>query len=282
MAEQQNIKRRIKSVRNTKQITKAMQMVAASKLRRAQLAAAGPKAYLEAATRILGGLAQTPEALTNPLFEERKVGKALSILVTGDRSLAGAYNSNIFRVFSGHVESHGVPHSVICIGRYGALHVARLSDITEEAAYPAEVGNSDIELAQPVLAEAVESFMSGKADVVHVIYTEFISAIKQEVRVLQLLPIPAREVALGSATIEPSTEEVLVLATRRLLEARVFQAILDGRASFYAAQMIAMKSATDNASDLIDDLTLAANNARQASITQELAEISAGSEAIIE
>ena len=282
MAEQQNIKRRIKSVRNTKQITKAMQMVAASKLRRAQSAAVGPKAYIESVTKILGGLSQTPEALANPLFETRVAKKALSILVTGDRSLAGAYNSNIFRAFSKHVEVQAVPHSAICVGRYGALRVARLSDITNEAAYPAEAANSDIELAQPVMAEAIRAFTSGKVDVVHVIYTEFISAIRQEVRVIQLLPIVASEAKLTATNFEPTAEELLELATTRLLEARVFQAILDGRASFYAAQMIAMKSATDNASDLIDDLTLAANNARQAAITQELAEISAGSEAIIE
>jgi F-type H+-transporting ATPase subunit gamma len=282
MAEQQNIKRRIKSVRNTRQITRAMQMVAASKLRRAQLAAVGPKAYIEAAAKIMSGLAGTPEALANPLFETRTIKTALTVLVTGDRSLAGAYNSNIFRAFASHVSDQKVPHIAICVGRYGALHVARLSDVSEKSAYPVEVSNSDIELAQPVLTEAVDAFVSGKADVVHLIYTEFLSAIRQEVRVVQILPIRTGDESIGIMTLEPSAEEVIQLAIKRLLEARVLQAILDARASFYAAQMIAMKSATDNAGDLIDDLTLAANNARQAAITQELAEISAGSEAIME
>jgi F-type H+-transporting ATPase subunit gamma len=269
MAQQQSIKRRIKSVRNTRQITKAMQMVSASKLRRAQAAAVGPKAYIEAANSILASLAKTAEALENPLFTVRPIGHAMTVLVTGDRSLAGAYNSNLFRAFGAHNAKLKVPHSVITIGKYGASHLSRISDIEQIAAYAIDSDSTDAELAQPVLAELVSAFSSGKVDVVHLVYTEFVSAIRQEVRIAQLLPIVPPAGEPSPMTLEPNPGAVL-------------QAVLDGRASFFAAQMIAMKSATDNATDLIDDLTLAANNARQSAITQELAEISAGSEAITE
>lgn len=282
MATQQGIKRRIRSVKNTRQITKAMQLVAASKLRRAQLAAVGPQAYMQTARGILESLSATPEAALNPLFISRPINNALTILVAGDRSLAGAYNSNIFKAFKAHRQELGVPQSAICIGRYAARHVARMNDISEKAAYTMESQDSDIEIAQPVLKEAVDAFISGEVDAVHIVYTKFVSIIRQEVKTIQLLPIASNATGLSGRTLEPSTEEVIALAADRLLEAQVLQTVLDGRASFFASQMLAMKNATDNAGDLIDDLTLALNNARQAAITQELAEISAGTEAMTE
>ncbi len=282
MATQQSIKRRIRSVKNTKQITKAMQLVAASKLRRAQAAALGPQAFMQVARGVLESLSATPEASANPLFENRPIKKALTILIAGDRSLAGAYNSNVFRAFVAHNKAIRAPQNVICVGRYAARHVARMSDVNEQAAYTMEAHDFNREIAQPVLAEAIESFISGEVDVVHIIYTKFVSIVRHEVQTIQLLPIKPNTSGLSARTLEPSPEEVIAFAAERLLEAQVLQAILDGRASFFASQMLAMKSATDNAGDLIDDLTLAFNNARQAAITQELAEISAGSEAMNE
>ena len=144
-----------------------------------------------------------------------------------------------------------------------------------------DLPNADIEIAQPALREALDLFLAGDTDAVYVIYTKFISTVKQEVVVEQLLPIKTSESPAPSArTYEPEPEKLLDLVIKRLLEAQVYQAVLESRASEQASRMLAMKNATDNASDLIDDLTLAFNNARQAAITQELAEITAGAEAI--
>lgn len=280
MAAQQGIKRRIKSVSNTKQITKAMQLVAASKLRRAQEAALGPKAYIAAARELLSTLAGSPEAQYHPLFEVRKINNALTIVVTSDRGLAGAYNSNVNKKLTTHAEQLNVPHKVVCIGRYAAMHVARMHTLDEIAAYDIDSTDADIEIAQPALKEAIDLYLAGSVDVVHIIYTNFITMVKQEVIVEQLLPVQSTETAQNGRTFEPEPELLIDLAIKRLSEAQVLQAILEARASEHAARMFAMKNATDNAEELIDDLTLAYNNARQAAITQELAEITAGAEAI--
>lgn len=281
MAAQQGIKRRIKSVSNTKQITKAMQLVAASKLRRAQDAALGPKAYIAAGQSILGSLATTIEAQYHPLFEARKHKKVLTIALTSDRGLAGAYNSNINRALTKHAHEMAVAHEVIAIGRYASQHVTRINELNELAAYPMELDNPDVTIAQPALRESLDLFLSGEVDAVYVLYTRFISTVKQEVTLEQLLPItaPANQSSMAR-TYEPEPDKLLDLAIRRMLEAQVYQAVLEARASEQASRMLAMKNATDNASDLIEDLTLAFNNARQAAITQELAEITAGTEAI--
>lgn len=281
MAQQQGIKRRIKSVSNTRQITKAMQLVAASKLRRAQDAALGPKQYIGAAREILASLAGTPEAQYHPLFQSRRSDKVLTIAITSDRGLAGAYNSNVNRAVTHHATDLGAKqHSVIAIGNYAARHVARIHELDELSAYAMDAPNPDTGIAQPVLSEAIELFLAGKIDAVYMIYTKFISTVHQEVVIEQLLPIQALAGSTVSRTYEPEAEQLLDLAIRRLLEAQVLQAVLEAGASEQASRMMAMKNATDNASDLIGDLTLAFNNARQAAITQELAEITAGAEAI--
>lgn len=280
MASQQGIKQRIKSVKNTRQITKAMQLVAASKLRRAQEAATGPRAYITAARALLSSLAGTPEAHYHPLFESRPINNGLTVVITSDRGLAGAYNSNVNRLLNAHTQNLAVPQQIICIGRYAAMHVARMSNLTEIAAFDIDNDDADITIAQPALKESIDLFLSGKVDAVHLVYTKFISTVKQETVVEQLLPVSAEGSVQMSRTYEPEPEVLLDYAIKRLLEAQVLQAILEARASEHAARMLAMKNATDNAEELIDDLTLAFNNVRQAAITQELAEITAGAEAI--
>lgn len=283
MAAQQGIKRRIRSVSNTRQITKAMQLVAASKLRRAQETSLNARAYADAAANLLAVLSSVPETGYSPLFEQRPVHNALTILVTSDRGLAGGYNSNVIRAFASLVASQNATHSVACVGKYAGRYVARVSDVNELSAYPMDVKDISLELAQPLLKESIELFLAGKVDVVNVVFTKFISTVRQEVQTVQLLPIAFVPNTSGVVrTLEPSPEELLDFAAKRLLEARVSQALLDARASEQASRMLAMKNATDNAGELIDDLTLAFNNARQAAITQELAEISAGAEAITE
>lgn len=281
MAAQQGIKRRIKSVSNTKQITKAMQLVAASKLRRSQEQALGPRAYIEAAQDMLSSLATIAEIKDYPLFQSRPIKKAvLSIAMTSDRGLAGAYNSNVNKALSTLAHENKVQNQVITIGKYATQHVNRLDNLIGIAAYDMDCADPDVMLAQPVLKEAIDLFLSGEVDLVSIVYTQYVSTIVQKVVVEQLLPIKPASHIITSRTFEPSPDVLMDLTVKRLLEAQVLQAVLESRASEQACRMLAMKNATENAEELIEDLSLAYNNARQAAITQELAEITAGAEAI--
>jgi F-type H+-transporting ATPase subunit gamma len=283
MASLQTINRRIRSVKSTRQITKAMQMVAASKLRRAQLAATAPQAYTKAARELLTNLGAQTVAATHPLFAKRPVKRALSIVIAGDRGMAGGYNSNIIRALGRHIkETPGVEHQVIAIGKRAALSVARAKDVKAIASFNADVHDIAGTVALPVLEQVTELYERGEVDVVNVIATDFVSTVTQRVSVRQLLPVepPTDAAAPSESTMEPSAEELVDIAVRRVLEAEVLQAILEARASEEAARMLAMMNASDNASDIIADLTLEFNNARQSRITQEISEISAGAEAI--
>jgi F-type H+-transporting ATPase subunit gamma len=280
MAALQGIKRRIKSVRGIHQITKAQQLVAASKLRRVQMAATGPQEYTKAIRELLAHQSAQPSVNWHPLYEVRPVKQALTIIVAGDRGMAGAYNSNIFRALSRHLREQGVPQTAIAIGKKASVHVAHAADMEELASYNVSGGGPvDSGVAQPVLQEILDLFLDGQIDAVHLLYTQFVSTVKQEVVLKQLLPIPKNPNGYPGET-EPEPDELLDVVARRALEAEVVQAVLEARASEEAARMVAMMNATDNASDLITDLTLTFNNARQANITQELAEISAGADAI--
>jgi F-type H+-transporting ATPase subunit gamma len=276
----QNIKRRIRSVRGIRQITKAQQLVAASKLRRVQVAALAPHEYTRAADELLKRLSGVPEVRKFPLFAVRKPKRALVIVVAGDRGMAGAYNSNIFRAFQKHHGELGVPARVITVGRRASVFASHLADVEHIGSYDVSSAGLDVTVAQPITHETVDLFIKHEIDVAHVIFTSFVSTVKQEVTVTQLLPIERPETKNTVTDFEPEVEDLIHVAARRVIEARILQAVLDARASEEAARMLAMMNATDNAGDLINDLTLAYNNARQANITQELAEISAGAEAI--
>lgn len=282
MASLQIINRRIRSVKNTRQITKAMQLVAASKLRRAQAAAIAPKAYTLAARQLLSNLGASTVATTHPLFAVRPVKRALTIVVAGDRGMAGGYNSNIIRALGRHIKETPAEHTVIAIGKRAALSVARAKDVNGIASFDADVTDTAGMVALPVLEQLTELFEKGEVDVVHIISTSFVSTVTQNVSVQQLLPVlpPEDSGQPSEATMEPSAEELVDVAVRRVLEAEVLQAVLESRASEEASRMLAMMNASDNASDIIGDLTLVYNNARQSKITQEISEISSGAEAI--
>jgi len=280
MAALQSIKRQIRSVTSTRQITKAMQLVAASKLRKYQEAALLPQAYSKAAEELLVRLGGSLETQQHPLYQRRPIKQALTIVVAGDRTLAGPYNSNIFRTFAQHIEELGVPQQAIAVGRQAGHRIARAAGVEEIAAYTIDSGEGDVELAQPILREITELYEAETIDAVHIVYTKFNSTVSQEVAIKQLLPVEQPTGGGTQSELEPDPETLLDVATRHLLEAQILQAILESRASEQAARMLAMMNATDNADDLIKDYTLEYNNARQAAITQELAEISAGSEAI--
>jgi F-type H+-transporting ATPase subunit gamma len=283
MASLQIINRRIKSVRNTRQITKAMQLVAASKLRRAQLAATAPQAYVNAARELLERLGLAPTTAAHPLFTRRKAEKILYILVAGDRGMAGGYNANVVRALGKHIRDLPTMReiSIIAIGKRAAQYAARAKDATEIASFDIDTQDASV-IVLPVLEQATQRFERGEADEVYIVSTHFISTVSQKVDIHQLLPValPEGGGARAETEMEPSAEELVDVAVRRILEAEVLQAVLEARASEQAARMLAMMNATDNASDIIDDLTLMFNNARQSSITQQISEISAGAEAI--
>lgn len=290
MASRQQIKQRIGSVKSTKQITKAMQLVAASKLRRAQDAAVGPRAYAELARGVLARLRHIARGEGQfHLFSERPVKSRLLLVVTSDRGLAGAYNANVIRRMITELKTDRekqVDTSVIVIGRQAANAAGRITGLNVHAVYQGLPDKPDADTLRPILTSAVGLFADGVVDAVDIINTKFISTVVQEVRVTRLLPAgldlePSEEVTEdGAATVEPSVDALLKSVTLRLLDAQIYQALLEAAASEHSMRMLAMKSATDNASDIIDDLTLEFNNARQAAITQELAEITGGAEAI--
>ncbi|HSW74628.1 MAG TPA: ATP synthase F1 subunit gamma [Candidatus Saccharimonadales bacterium] len=288
MASRQQIKQRIGSVKNTKQITRAMQLVSASKLRRAQEAAVGPTAYASLAREILTRLRQlAADESELKLFTERPVKHRLLIVITSDLGLAGAYDGNVIRRMLQEVQvdrQKGIKTSVICIGRKAAQAASHVVGLNVLGAYQEFPDRPDIDQLRPVITSTVGMFANSEADAVDMIFTHFISTVSQQVEAQRLLPAGFQEAKmsdeLARAEIEPSAETLLRAAAMQLLESQVYQAFLDAIASEHSMRMLAMKSATDNATDLIEDLTLAFNNARQAAITQELAEISAGVEAM--
>jgi len=281
------IKRRIGSVKNTRQITKAMELVAASRMRKAQEAAHKSRIYNNMAAELLTRLAQVTEVSEHPLFARRAVKARLLIVVTSDRGLAGAYNSNALRTYVQQLKTDkqtGIKSYSMAVGQKAAQMIGRLADTEVVGVYhhlPEELKPHDI---QPMIQQAVKLFTDQQVDAVDVIYTHFYSSINQQPAVLHLLPagFTKEEVSkdLRVAEFEPSTEAVLGAATKQLVSAQFWQTLRESIASEQSMRMLAMKNATDNASDLIDDLTLAYNNARQASITQELAEITGGAEAM--
>ncbi|HEY1085297.1 MAG TPA: ATP synthase F1 subunit gamma [Candidatus Saccharimonadales bacterium] len=287
MPSQRQLKGRIRSVKSTKQITKAMQMVAASKMRRAQEATKATAPYTQTARAILAHLAAQGATDGHPLFESREVKKRLLIVVASDKGLAGAYNSNIAKTYVRELladDRSGVKTSSIAIGRKVTQFVTRLKDAELIGAYedlPDVLEGTEL---RATLDTAFAMFSSGEVDAVDMVYTEFVSSITQTAKVERLLPagtgLDVEDTIPEEALFEPDTETVLAGVVYRLLGAQLFQAFLDSRASEHSMRMLAMKNATDNASDLIDDLTLAMNKARQAAITQELAEISGGAEAM--
>jgi len=288
MSSRQQIKHQIKSVTSTRQITKAMQLVAGSKMRRAQEAAAGPQEYSRVAREMLTRLRQL--ASTEPsaaLFKQRPVKRRLLIAITSDRTLAGAYNVNVIRQLLHILKTDQVEDTqteVIAIGRQAANALARIKDVQVAGVYtgfPERPTANDI---RPILSTIIDRYTEGDIDDATLIFTHFASTVNQQVQVRQLLPAGFEEELLDNeimhATIEPSVEELLRSTALRLLEVQLYQALLESTASEHSMRMLAMKNATDNANDLIDDYTLEYNNARQAAITQELAEITGGAEAL--
>ncbi len=288
MANTTSLKRRIGSVKNTRQITKAMELVAASKMRRAQEQATASRPYRVAAHDILTRLSDVSDVNRHPLFVRRKVNNRLVIVVTSDTGLAGAYDSNVLKQLTTILTEDTkakISDKVIAIGKKGSQFVSRLDGVELLAAYPIFTGQPKGSDIRPIIEQVFSMYENEEIDAVDIIYTQFFSSIKQEVATLQLLPArpPASEHSLSPlevAIFEPSVESVVESVVARLMEVQLWQSVLESLASEHSMRMLAMKNASDNASDIIDDLTLAFNSARQAAITQEIAEIIGGSEAL--
>lgn len=287
MASTTALKQRIKSVRNTRQITKAMQLVSASKMRRAQEYAFKSRDYRDAANELLKRLGAIEEVAREPLFKQRKVRSRLYIVVTSNSGLAGAYNSNVLKLLGQSLkqdQTENVSSRVITIGNKGAQFVRRLKRVELEAAYGAFGDQPTANDMRPVLNTLMDQYKDETVDEVRVLFTDFKSNLVQEATSQTLLPATPLtsddDTKLPPANFEPDLETVVDRIVIRLVEAQLYQALLESLASEHSMRMIAMKNATDNANELVDDYTLALNTARQAGITQELAEITGGAEAL--
>ncbi len=298
MASIRELKRRIKSVKNISQVTRAMQMVAASRMRRAQEQALASRPYAAKAWEVLVHLASQQGATEqlHPLLTHRDDVKNMAIiLITADKGLAGAYNSNMIRATSRFMREHDQREaSLITVGRKGRDFMVRYGRnvVAEFADLPAQPTTLDI---GPIARLAVDGFLADEYDEVYLAYTNFINTLQQEPTIDLLLPIqPGRiegkvmselldyETAPGLVeyVYEPNPATLLDTILPRFTELQVYQAVLESLASEHSARMVAMRNATENAKDLISDLTLTYNKVRQDAITKEMLDIAGGAEAL--
>jgi F-type H+-transporting ATPase subunit gamma len=283
------LKRRITSIKGTRQITKAMQLVSASKLRKAQDYAKQSRDYRDLAYELLKKLNSLPEVENQPLFRKRTIKNRLYIVITSNTGLAGAYNANTLKLLNQSLirdRDSSVNSHVIAIGSKGAQFVRRLSKVELLAAYPPFGDHPSANDVRPILNSVIKAYEDESIDEANIIYTEFKSTVSQESKNQQLLPAPLSDndnkddKSDNISNFEPDVETVIEQVTTRLIEAQIWQALLESLASEHAMRMLATKNATDNANDLIKDYTLELNTARQADITQQIAEISGGAEAL--
>jgi F-type H+-transporting ATPase subunit gamma len=287
MPNTRDIRRRIKSVKNTAQITKAMQMVAASKMRKAQQAALAGRPYAELMNKVLAALAAENLDFRHPLLDEREGDKRCLIVVSTDKGLCGGLNSSLMR----EAAKFGAETKFIAAGRKASQFLART-----KRTLVAEFSYKDAPLfseARAISKFAQDLFIKGEADQVEILYTRFISTLSQKAEVRQLLPIgeikpvsagvgakAEHRAAGGEFLFEPGQEQVLGALLPHSLNFEVYQILLEAKASEHSARMVAMKNATDNANQFIKDLTLEYNKLRQANITKELLEISSAAMAM--
>ena len=286
-----DIRRRVRAVKSTQQITKAMKMVAASRLRRAQERIQSARPFAVEARRVISSLAARVDTSAHPLLDERKTpragGKAMLIVVSADRGLCGSFNTNIIKAASTFVVENPARQVALgLVGRRGRDYFARrgFEVLLEQINF---FGHLKFDHAKEIADFAIDAFTSGKVDSVFIVYNEFKSVMTQRVDVDQLLPIPRAEIQAetdaGARTeylFEPSAEQMFARILPRHVEVQVFRALLESNAAFYAAQMTAMDAATKNSSEMIEQLTLYMNKVRQAAITREIIEVVSGAQAL--
>jgi F-type H+-transporting ATPase subunit gamma len=287
MANLKSIKKRIVSVKNTRQITKAMKMVSAAKLRRAQENVVAARPYARKLSEVLQRLAQSQDGDGHPLLEKRVSEKALVILVTSDRGLCGGFNANISKVAERFIKEHTGEYSeisLLTIGRKGYEFLKNRQTIRKN--YTGVLSTLNYQTAAMLAQEVIAGYLAGDYDEVFLYYNAFRSVMSQDITLQQLLPIvPPEAVGEEEATApeyiyEPSKAKLLAELLPKYIEVTMFKAMLESVASEHGARMTAMDSASKNATDMIGKLTLIYNRARQAAITTELMEIISGSESI--
>ncbi|MFD0695500.1 ATP synthase F1 subunit gamma [Paenibacillus sp. GCM10027628] len=276
------IKRQIKSTQNTKQITRAMEMVAAANLRRAQQAAESARPYSDKLKEVVASIAAGTKGVKHPMLQTREVKKTGYLVITSDRGLAGGYNANVLRKVMTEIrERHKstAEYSIFVIGRKGSNFFSKrnIPIVQEVTGLPDSPKFSDI---KSIAASAVSNFENGTYDQLFLVYNQFKNAITQIPTMVRLLPMEeVTGATAASYEYEPSPEGVLEVLLPKYAETLIYSAVLEGKASEFGARMTAMNSATKNATKMINSYTLAYNRARQASITQEIAEIVAGANA---
>ena len=281
-----DMRRRIRAVKSTQQITKAMKMVAASKLRRAQERVIATRPFARQARHVLASIASRVDPGAHPLLAKRPGAATLIVAMTADRGLCGSFNTNVVKAvgaFAGEYPNRQI--SLGLVGRKGRDFFRRRSLPVrfEYVNLPKVIRLAE---AEEIAKPAMEDFVESRVDSVYLVYNEFKSVIQQQVVVEQLLPLVglqggASELSqTGDYLYEPSPERILDLLLRQLVHAQIMRALLESNAAFFAAQMTAMDSATRNSADMIESLTLTMNKIRQAAITREIIEVVSGAEAL--
>jgi F-type H+-transporting ATPase subunit gamma len=278
------LRRRIRSIQDTGKITKAMEMIAATKMRRAQEQALGGRPYAEKIRQVVSALSATNSGSlpANSLLRKREIKKIQIVHVTTDRGLCGGLNSNMNRLVAGFILQQRTPVSVVTVGRKGRDFMVR-SGQSVRAEFNGMGDKPGILDTLPVSRIAIEDYQSGFADAVYVAYPKFVTTMVQQPVIEQLIPVET-EPALASKHLdfifEPDPAFVLNSLLPRYVEMEIYHALLETVASEQSARMVAMRSATDNAGELIDDLTVVLNKSRQETITKELLDITGGVEAL--
>ena len=286
MANIREIKRRIRSVQGTAKITKAMELVAASKMRRAQEAALAGRPYAERLTWVLADLAETlplmdPDTL-HPLLRRREVKSTGIVLITPNRGLSGGLPTNIIRRATDLVAELNGAAKIVAVGRKGRDFFRR-TDVPIRAEFSDLGDYPDYADALPIARVVIDDYLAGEYDQVFLVYAFFVNTLSQEPRARQLLPVePAQDAETMSVDYlyEPGRAEVLAQLLPRYVEMEIYEAVLEGMASEQSARMVAMRNATDAAKEMIEDLTLTYNKARQEQITKELLDIVGGVEGL--
>lgn len=283
MATEREIRRRVRSVRNIQQVTKAQQTISASKMRRAQSSVLASRPYEEKLRSVLNDLAPYADPETSPLLARREVRHSLIVLITSDRGFVGAMNANMVRTALRHADTL-TETAWVAVGRKGIAQLRRLRrpTVAEFSGLGDRPSTAD---TGPISRLVTEEFLSGGIDEVYLAFTRFENTLRQVPTVLRILPLVPEDEDIDALPplqylFEPDAATVLGAVLPRLIEVTVYQAILDSIASEHSARLIAMRNATDAAADLIEDLTLAANKARQWRITKEMLEIASGAEAL--
>lgn len=286
MAGGKEIKTKIGSIKNTQKITNAMEMVAASKMKRAQERMERSRPYADAIRSVIGHIAQGDLDFTHPYLEEREVKRVGYIVISTDRGLCGGLNANEFKAVLRDVQQwdeKGVEVSFAAVGAKATGFFKRIAGSLESQAQSLGDAPSVNDVIGTV-AVMLKAFDEGKIDRLFLVYNKFVNTMTQEPVVNQLLPLPKSDEAKRDHSwdyiYEPDAKAILNTLMKRFVESQVYQGVVDNTASEQAARMVAMKAATDNAGELIDDLQLVYNKARQAAITQEISEIVSGAGAV--